>query len=269
QTAQAILSTVFADHGFSDFAFDIHSEQKPLEYVVMYQESYYNFCARLMEQEGLIWTHRYEKDKHTLVIGDSNAMFRPIEGLASVPYADSASSEYNGIDQLNQGGHFGVGKIVYRDFNHQTPSSPLMMVEVESTLKYARLATTERFEHQSLYDHAADGDRYALQAIEAEEAEGQRYTGQGYAWRMTTAGSVSVTGHPVAADNQAYVILQVRHEAVNDYTAHAAKLPYRNSFVLLPQKVAYRARRVTPKPLIQGTQSAIVVGPKGEQIHTN
>ncbi|AJK50305.1 type VI secretion system tip protein TssI/VgrG [Burkholderia plantarii] len=269
QTAQAILSTVFADHGFSDFAFDIHSEQKPLEYVVMYQESYYNFCARLMEQEGLIWTHRYEKDRHLLVIGDGNAMFRPIEGLASVPYADSASSEYNGIDQLNQGGHFGVGKIVYRDFNHQTPSSPLMMVEVESTLKYARLATTERFEHQSLYDHAADGDRYALQAIEAEEAEGQRYTGQGYAWRMTTAGSVSVTGHPVAADNQAYVILQVRHEAVNDYTAHAAKLPYRNSFVLLPQKVAYRARRITPKPLIQGTQSAIVVGPKGEQIHTN
>lgn len=268
-TAHDILATVFSDHGFSDFAFDLHSEHKPLEYVVMYQESYYNFCARLMEQEGLIWTHRYEQDKHILAIGDSNSLFRPIDGLTKVAYADSASSEYNGIDQLNQGGRFGVGKITYRDFNHQTPSSPLMMVEVESTLKYARLGTTERFEHQSLYDHGADGDRYALQAIEAEEAEGQRYTGRGYAWRMTTAGSVTVTGHPVAADNQEYVILQVRHEAVNDYTQHAATLPYRNSFTLLPQSVPYRSPRVTAKPLIQGTQSAIVVGPKGEEIHTN
>lgn len=208
QTAQDILATVFGDHGFSDFVFEIRSVQKPLEYVVMYQESYYNFCARLVEQEGLIWTHRYEKDKHVLAIGDSNAVFRPIEGLSSVPYADSASSEHNGIDQLHQGGHCGVGKITYRDFNHQTPSSPLMMVEAESTLKYARLASTERFEHQALYDHSADGDRYARLAIEAKEAQ-QRYTGQGYAWRMTTAGSVSVTGHPVAADNQEYVILQV------------------------------------------------------------
>jgi type VI secretion system secreted protein VgrG len=38
----------------------------------MYQESYFNFCARLMEQEGLIWTHRFEKDKHVLAIGDSD-----------------------------------------------------------------------------------------------------------------------------------------------------------------------------------------------------
>ncbi|WP_186153546.1 type VI secretion system Vgr family protein [Burkholderia gladioli] len=270
QSARDILSTIFTEHGFSDFAFDIRNAQKPLDYVVMYQESYFNFCARLMEQEGLIWTHRYQKDKHILAIGDTNGVFRPIDGLASVPYADSASSEYNGIDQLHEGGRFGVGKVTYRDFNHQTPSSPLMMVQAESlTLTHARLDTTERFEHQSLYDHSDDGNRYARYAIEAEEAQAHRYTGQGYAWRMTAAGSVSVTGHPVAADNQEYVVLQVRHEAVNDYTQHAARLPYRNSFALLPQKVAYRAQRMTTKPLIQGTQSAIVVGPKGEEIHTN
>ncbi|KML18879.1 MULTISPECIES: type VI secretion system tip protein TssI/VgrG, partial [Burkholderia] len=34
-------------------------------------------------------------------------------------------------------------------------------------------------------------------------------------------------------------------------------------------KVPYRAPRGTPKPVIHGTQSAIVVGPKGEEIYTN
>jgi len=270
ETAQEILSGIFQEHGFSDFVFDIQTSQNPLEYVVMYQESYFNFCARLMEQEGLIWTHRYQKDKHLLAIGDTNLVFRPIDGLTTVQYADSTSSEYNGIDQLHEGRRFGVGKVTFRDFNHQTPSSPLMLVQAEpQTLKHARLDSTERFEHQSLYDHSDDGNRYARYAMQAEEANAYRYTGGGYAWRMTAAGNVTVTNHPVQANNQEYVILGVRHQAVNDYTQHAAKTPYRNSFSLLPQKIAYRPQRITPKPLIQGTQSAIVVGPKGEQIYTN
>ncbi|KVO39262.1 type VI secretion protein [Burkholderia ubonensis] len=270
KTAQDILSEVFQEHGFTDFVFDIHTAQKPLDYVVMYQESYYNFCARLMEQEGLIWTHRYEKDKHVLAIGDSNLVFRPIDGLATVPFADSASSEFNGIDQLHEGRRFGIGKVTYRDFNHQQPSSPLMLAEAgPQNLDHARLSTTERFEHLSLYDHGDDGNRYARYAMEAEEAQAHRFLGAGYAWKMTAAGWLNVTGHPVLANNQDYAVLHVRHEAVNDYTQHTAKLPYRNSFSLLPMKIPFRSQRVTPKPVVHGTQSAIVVGPKGEQIHTN
>ncbi|MDR8072225.1 type VI secretion system Vgr family protein [Burkholderia cenocepacia] len=270
KTAQDILTEIFHEHGFSDFTFDIRTSQKPLEYVVMYQESYYNFCARLMEQEGLVWTHRYEKDKHFLVIGDTNLLFRPIDGLATVPFAATEASEDSGIDQLHEGRRFGVGKVTFRDFNHQNPSSPLMLVEAgPQNLKHARLDATERFEHQSLYDHGDDGNRYARFAMEAEEAQAHRYTGGGYAWRMTTAGAVTVANHPVLENNQEYVILHVRHEAVNDYTQHSAKLPYRNSFALLPKKIPYRAPRATPKPVIHGTQSAIVVGPKGEEIYTN
>ncbi|RQX80880.1 type VI secretion system tip protein VgrG [Burkholderia anthina] len=270
KTAQDILREIFQEHGFADFSFDLHTEQKPLEYVVMYQESYFNFCARLMEQEGLVWTHRYEKDKHVLVIGDGNLVFRPIDGLASMPFSSTESSELNGIDRLDEGRRFGVGKITYQDFNHQQPSSPLMRVEAGPLhLDHARLATTERFEHQSLYDHGDDGIRYARYAMEAEEAIAHRYLGSGYAWKMTTSGQVAVVDHPVQTNNQDYAILHVRHEAVNDYTQNSAQLPYRNSFVLLPMKIPFRAPRMTPKPVIHGTQSAIVVGPKGEQIHTN
>ncbi|MBU9260173.1 type VI secretion system tip protein VgrG [Burkholderia multivorans] len=269
-TAQDILREIFQEHGFPDFTFDIRSTQKPLEYVVMYQESYFNFCARLMEQEGLIWTHRYEKDKHILVVADSNLVFRPIDGLGTVPFSHTESSELNGIDRLDEGRGFGIGKITYQDFNYQQPSSPLMLVEAgPQNLDHARLASTERFEHQSLYDHGDDGNRYARYAMEAEEAIAHRFLGSGYAWRMTTAGQIKIVDHPVQSNNQDYAILHVRHEAVNDYTQNAARLPYRNSFVLLPMNIPFRAPRITPKPVIHGTQSAIVVGPKDEEIHTN
>ena len=270
-TAREILTEIFQEHGFSDFTFDLRITHKPIEYIVMYQESYYNFCARLMEQEGLIWTHRYEKDKHILAIGDMNYLFQPIDGLKTLEYSTSDASKLNNcIDRLNESRHFGVGKVTFQDFNHQNPSSPLMMVNASpQNSKHALLDQTERYEHQSLYDHGDDGNRYARYSMEAEEAQAHRYTGSGYARRLTTAGTTTVTGHPVEANNQEYVFLQVRHEAVNDYTQHASELPYRNTFVCLPKKIPYRAARLTPKPVVHGTQSAIVVGPKGEQIHTN
>ncbi|PCE26127.1 type VI secretion protein [Paraburkholderia acidicola] len=270
-TAREILTQIFQEHGFSDFSFDLRITHKPIEYIVMYQESYYNFCARLMEQEGLIWTHRYEKDKHILAIGDMNYLFQPIDGLKTLQYSTSDASKLNNcIDRLNESRHFGVGKVTFQDFNHENPSSPLMMVNASpQNSKHALLDQTERYEHQSLYDHGDDGNRYARYSMEAEEAQAHRYTGSGYARRLTTAGTTTVTGHPVEANNQEYVFLQVRHEVVNDYTQHAAELPYRNTFVCLPKKIPYRAERQTPKPIVHGTQSAIVVGPKGEQIHTN
>jgi type VI secretion system secreted protein VgrG len=41
------------------------------------------------------------------------------------------------------------------------------------------------------------------------------------------------------------------------------------TFTAIPSQVPFRSARVTPKPSIQGVQTAIVVGPKGDEIHTD
>ncbi len=271
QTAQDILGAIFKEMGFPDFEFDIRGARPPLEYIVMYDESYYNFCARLMEQEGLIWTFRYEDNKHVLVIGDTNSMFRTIEGLKAVPYyADSAASQANGIDRWDEAFNFRVGRITFRDFNYNQPSSPLMQVEAPSTLKHPRIHSTERYQFHSLYDRGEDGHRYANYAMEAEEAQARRFNGTSFAQAMTTNGRFTLVNHPSSAYNgKAFVLLHVRHEAVNDYTRQNAEMPYRNAFTCLPFDIPFRSERRTPKPYMHGTQSAIVVGPKGEEIHTD
>jgi type VI secretion system secreted protein VgrG len=45
-----------------------------------------------------------------------------------------------------------------------------------------------------------------------------------------------------------------------------ATVSYSNHFTAIPQKVAFRPPRVTPKPTVQGPQTAIVVGKQGEDI---
>lgn len=271
KTPGDIVTEIFSEFGFSDYELNLQGQYKPFEYIVMYRESYFNFVARLMEQEGLIWWIRHEKDKHVLVIADSNAGFKAIDGLAEIPfYADSAASEKNGISQWNEAFSFRVGKITYRDFNHRTPSTPLLHVEVPSTLSNPNIQNTERYEYHSLYDHGDDGERYARFAMEAEEAQAHHFNGASYVQKLDPGLKFKLVNHPVSTfNNKDFALLHVRHEAANDYTHESHELPYRNLFSCLPVDIPYRAERCTPKPYMYGTQSALVVGPEGEEVHTD
>src|SRR4029077_6740360 len=48
-----------------------------------------------------------------------------------------------------------------------------------------------------------------------------------------------------------------------------SKLDYQNTFTCIPSALPYRPPRVTPRPAIDGTQTAVVVGPAGEEIFTD
>src|SRR4029077_1310436 len=73
--------------------------------------------------------------------------------------------------------------------------------------------------------------------------------------------------------HQQYLIVRVAHRGrssldQNDNTG-GLKIgeTYRNTFECIPAEVCWRPPRVTPRPVIEGSQSAIVTGPKGEEIH--
>ena len=69
-----------------------------------------------------------------------------------------------------------------------------------------------------------------------------------------------------------YVLAAVHHSARmggNYQSGDAQAMTYHNSFTCLPASVPFRPHRVTPKPVIQGTQTAVVVGPKGEELYTD
>ncbi len=71
----------------------------------------------------------------------------------------------------------------------------------------------------------------------------------------------------------AYVLTTVRHEVVTPVnyrgTGQTAAFRYRNAFTALPLALPFRPQRVTPRPVVQGTQTAVVVGPAGQEIFTD
>ncbi|HUJ89550.1 MAG TPA: type VI secretion system tip protein TssI/VgrG, partial [Syntrophorhabdales bacterium] len=69
-------------------------------------------------------------------------------------------------------------------------------------------------------------------------------------------------------NNKKYVLTSIEHEANQDW-GKESELVYSNHFTCIPFEVPYRPKRVTPKPVVQGSQTAIVVGPQGEEIYTD
>jgi type VI secretion system secreted protein VgrG len=70
----------------------------------------------------------------------------------------------------------------------------------------------------------------------------------------------------------AYLLTSVQHSAVQtpDYFSNGKVVePYTNSFTCIPERVPFRPSRMTPKPVVQGPQTAMVVGKEGEEIWTD
>src|SRR5205823_7892747 len=70
----------------------------------------------------------------------------------------------------------------------------------------------------------------------------------------------------------AYVLTGVGHSArmETDYrSGEGGGMDYRNTFRCVPAALPFRPKRTTPKPVVPGSQTAVVVGPAGEEIFTD
>jgi type VI secretion system secreted protein VgrG len=79
-----------------------------------------------------------------------------------------------------------------------------------------------------------------------------------------------LTEHRRADLNGEYLLTQVSHSATNNLGQDGdSGATYDNTFTCIPMAVPYRPRKVTPRPLVHGTQTAVVVGTGGEEIDTD
>jgi type VI secretion system secreted protein VgrG len=72
-------------------------------------------------------------------------------------------------------------------------------------------------------------------------------------------------------NDKSYVLTAATHEATEpiDVGGSEGVADYSNRFTCIPLEVPFRPVRQTPKPVAEGTQPAIVVGPAGEEIYTD
>jgi type VI secretion system secreted protein VgrG len=266
-----IIEQVFQTFGFSDFEMAVSRGDYPkLEFCVQYRETALNFVSRLMEEVGIFYYFRHEESRHVMVISDKNASFKTLPELELI-YESSNPLRASHVTRWEHTYEFRPGRWAQRDFNFETPSGDLTTNE-KTVLKLRTAPAFERYDYPGRYVQKGRGTQLTKTLMEAEEAAYHAVRGASTYHTLDTGRRFRLTHHPCESQSSIYVIRRIRRTATDtSHQTQAEREPcrYSNSFEAIPFDVPFRPARVTEKPFVHGPQTAIVVGPAGEQIYTD
>lgn len=262
-TALEIVEKVFKARGFSDFEIKCVKPHAKREYCVQYRETDLNFVCRLLEEEGVFYFFRHSKSKHVLVLADDNSAVKPCPTQSKVRMAVQSGGweEEDVVTALQREHVTHIGKVTLRDYDYLQPS-----LSLESSV--SGKGKEPVYDYPGMFTTLDDGERLAR--LQLEEREGWQLVvrGESTCRGLETGCRFDLKEHYRSDANDTYFLLQLRQTGRNsDYRAKPdTPAEYRNSFVAIPHKVPFRPPRTAPKPVVQGSQTALVVGKSGEEI---
>jgi type VI secretion system secreted protein VgrG len=270
KTVPDIIKEVLQDHGFTDVKYSLSGKYRAWEYCVQYRETAFNFVSRLMEQEGIYYYFTHEQSKHTLVLADSYAAHDPLQGYKEISYfppSDTARDEHIFDWALTKSVQ--PAKYMLRSFDFRKPRANL---EVASEIAPDHAHNVyELFDYPGEYLETSEGDAYVRARIEEMHAQYERSHGICDVRGVSTGGLFTLKGHPRADQNREYLVLAA-HQSISlgDYESGASSsMQFQCNFDAIESHTPYRSARVTPKPIVQGPQTAVVVAKPGQEIWTD
>jgi type VI secretion system secreted protein VgrG len=278
---------------------DIQGNFAPRDYCVQYRESDFNFASRLMEEEGIYYYFAHEAGGATMVIANTPAGHGDVPISKKVIYDDvrGGTREDPRITDWVKWQEVRSGQVTLWDHCFELPHQHL---EAEKKLLDAvpvgkvthKIQLNGVSDKLEVYDYPGgyaqrfdgidpgggdrasdlekifqDNKRTAEIRLQQEQAAALQIHGQGTAAQLTAGHKFTLERHPDADGD--YVLTEVREMArlaANYRSGQGEALEYSNSFTCIPAALPYRPPRQADRPVIQGTQTAVVTGPAGEEI---
>jgi type VI secretion system secreted protein VgrG len=270
KTVPEIVKQLLRERGFTDFEESLYSSYRKLPYCVQYRETDFAFISRLLEQEGIYYYFEHENGRHMLVLCDDAGSHKPVQGYERIPFylpAERGHRERDHVYEWSFGRELQPGAVVLNDFDFERPRASLLARS--TTARRHALADFEIYDYPGEYVQSSDGEQYARVRIEELQAGHEVAYGAGNA-RGLVAGALFTLEHPPREDQEReYLVVSAVHDLRSDeYESGSGngREPYACTFTAIAGRQPFRAARVTPKPVIQGPQTAIVVGKSGEEI---
>jgi type VI secretion system secreted protein VgrG len=262
---------------------DTQATYQPLDYCTQYRETDYAFLTRLLQQHGIFFYFTYTDSDHTLVIADNSAQLAPCAIQSSFRYMPETDERAGFYDMYVQSfasrstlvtGKHTLWEYRYSQFARQA----------SSTASSVSKAATGDNAHE-WYDYADGPSAYAktdtsdgkVQTFEGQlqdvgrdisDAQSILIEGTSNASLLAPGATFTLTAHPDSTQNSKFIVLSVDHQAEQKpaFRSRSSGIgnPYRNRFTAQPAAIAYRPRRVTPKPRVHGVVTGKVVVPSGE-----
>lgn len=242
------------------------------EYCVQYRESDFNFVSRLLEEEGIFYYFEHTQNSHALVLGSSKATHKAPATDAAARYFPSSSIVPPGaVTSWTAEHEFRPGKYAHTDYNFESPETTLL-AQADTVCREGGNDKYEIFDYPGEYREKAEGDSLAKVRIEEIETGQVTITGTGNCRGFAAGYKIKVLDLPNPTGDP-FILTEVQSSAsTGSYSSQSdseSHEGYSNSFTCIPGDVTFRPRRITPHPIMNGPQPAIVTGPSGEEIHVD
>lgn len=278
-----IVSKVLGEYGVK-LKNKVSQPHKPWDYCVQYRESDFAFLSRLMEQEAIHYFFEQGEDQETFVFADGPSVNEPCPHGAEMifrGFLDEEEERENVVTGWESAQELRPGLFSMRDHNFQKHES-LFHVSEPSMQSIGGNDKLEIYDYPGEFaqlfskpdervgEIQTEGEAAVKRRMQAEETEAKVFSGESI-WRHVTAGyKFTLEEHSKDSYNAEYLLTSVQHQGVQapGYRSDThSPIPYQNSFRAIPAATPYVPARTTPKPVVQGPQTAVVTGPPGEEIH--
>ena len=281
KTVPDILQEVFKGYQIKNQLQKSYNERN---YCVQYQESDFDFASRLMEEEGIFYYFEHNPSMEKMVLRDELIVPEDCPNKSDIPIVnEDLTGEIfeSAIKRWETDYRLQSGKVTMWDYNFQLPKKKLE-VEKQSLIDVGKNKSIEVYKFPAGYARKYDEEigkvfddskRTGDNRIIALDAQYKTVSGMSDCCTLTPGYRFELKNHPNRVFNGKYVLTSVRHDAeqspdyvVGDLNPNA----YINEFICKPSQAAdFRPKLKTPKPVINGSQTAFVVGPSGEEIYTD
>jgi type VI secretion system secreted protein VgrG len=266
-----IIKEVFADHPVALFEDGLTGKYAKREYCVQYRETDFDFVNRLLEEEGIYYYFDHQDGRHTLKLVDSNSSHKALENKASIAYyppgrAVRADEEYIQAWTFAQGIQPGV--VALEDYDFTKPKADLKVTAKQ--LEKHDSADYEWFDYPGEYHETPDGEQLVRARVDELHAAFERSEAEGNVREIAVGRLFNLTNAPRREQEREYLIVaadyELREHAYESSDSSTERTTYHCKFTALQSRQQFRPLRTTPRPTVRGPQTALVVGPGGEEI---
>ncbi|MEM7437418.1 MAG: type VI secretion system tip protein TssI/VgrG [Myxococcota bacterium] len=258
---------------------DLARDYPKCEYRVQYDESDFAFCERLMEEEGIIYRFDREDSAEVMLLVDDPKSGPDVESTEGKDiHFSSQQGARESVGRFVRYSAMRPTKLAMRNFDWTSPSLPIDEAR-EGGSGGDGVDGSAIGPDREVYDHDlapptlcdySDSDGYASNDasdqcdIRRELSARDKLVlhGDSTVIGFQAGGAFSLVDHNLEGD---YRLTRVSHSLSSEGGAAI----YDNHFVCIPADTPYRPERRTPKPRVAGIETATVVGPSGQEIHTD
>lgn len=275
RTVPQIVTSVLESFGV-DLRNTCSAAYPALEHCMQYRETDFDFISRLLEREGIHYFFEHASGKSTLVLTDSNSAHRPIGHYETIPYQawETPDQDEECIYRWVSGATLQTGRYEVNDYDFEKASVSNSQGLMARATRGAPFDPARYVKQEHLTGHrsAADGERVARVNAEIHETLNQSIEARCTSRGIAAGGLFRLRDHPDGAQERQFLVTGIEADIASDayVSSDDPSMPlFDCRFTAIRADTTFRPERITPVPSVAGPQTAVVVGPDGDDFLTD